>query len=701
MNALVNESHGKFFYVILAFFVFVPLIALGDNPGLYFDAINPDYVAVQLLHPHNPYFVNWQFANPILFMMYCGSINVLMTLVDIILTGKTSVLQHHIESGVVIFLALIIMYKILKCHFGNQRRNKILIAMIGAMPCLISFSLTQEFMFLPGTCFVLFSFLLYEKMRGETVLKNSLLLLAALFYILGWAFYTYFVFLFFFPSFLILAVVHKSKAFDRFVVFIVSSFSFLSGAVLYPIGYLQAFLQRENVGNLSLPFGLLVFLIVYGLSVLLLVLALYKKNKTFLVASVVAVLIGIIFFILFLYKFYPILRELTQALNVLGTNANLKTRLLKVFCFTKAVFSGTNSENLMYGMVKTKFQFVIFYAFIIQNILYFIYLAITRRWKDSFSLRLILIVIVYCLCSLKFVTRMGAHHFVPLVFLLFLLSAAEINEMAPVIKTKKSVFAAYVFAVFFLLANICDRYMVVNYTLYTGGQAESFLYSNQLNKLAYDAIDNVHNGKKEIYIFPEWGFFTGFCYLTENHIPFWTDSSDGALEKFAGEGYDVVICSWRNIKEYENRLTNLGFDIETNPYFQNNGNVAFYKVTGRRDKFFSSHCAVNSFKKIVGFFHDGWISGKSEMLINSDKDAKLQLDFYNPSENDTQENLEIFVDGLLVSSTKVRSGKWTVEAPISATELSRVEIVTSYRQKTTNGDERPLSLLLSDIRFAE
>ena len=389
MNALVNESHDKFFYAILAFFVFVPLIALGDNPGLYFDAINPDYVAVQLLHPHNPYFVNWQFANPILFMMYCGSFNVLMTLVDIILTGKTSVLQHHIESGVVIFFALIIMYKILKCHFGNQRRNKILIAMIGAMPCLISFSLTQEFMFLPGTCFVLISF------------------------------YTYFVFLFFFPSFLILAVVHKSKAFDRFVVFIVSSFSFLSGAVLYPIGYLQAFLQRENVGDLSLPFGLLVFLIVYGLSVLLLVLALYKKNKTFLVASVVAALIGIIFFILFIYKFYPILRELTQALNVLGTNANLKTRLLKVFCFTKAVFSGTNSENLMYGMVKTKFQFVIFYVFIIQNILYFIYLAITRRWKDSLSLRLIFIVIVYCLCSLKFVTRMGAHHFVPLVFLLF------------------------------------------------------------------------------------------------------------------------------------------------------------------------------------------------------------------------------------------------------------------------------------------
>lgn len=36
---------------VLLLIVVVPVILIGDNPGMYFDAVYDDYYAVQLLHP--------------------------------------------------------------------------------------------------------------------------------------------------------------------------------------------------------------------------------------------------------------------------------------------------------------------------------------------------------------------------------------------------------------------------------------------------------------------------------------------------------------------------------------------------------------------------------------------------------------------------------------------------------------------------
>lgn len=572
----VNVSR-KLFIVALFIIVLFPLLMLGDNPGLYYDAVNPDYGAVCLLHPQNQYSKLYFAAYPMLCQIYHGSFNVLLSLIDTVLTGKTSVLQHHLESGIVIFFCLLMVGFILEQNFGRCKKNWMLLIFFATMPCLVTFPLTQYYIELPGTFFTLLSLFLYGKMRKELDDKKSLLLMVISFYVLGFAFYTYYNFLFFFPGMLVLSILQKNGKMNCFKAFILSCFSFLAGAVLYPIGYLKMFLVWKKYGDLFIPLALFVFLAIYGATLILLWIACKKDDKIFSIAAIIASLFGIAFFVLFIYKFYPRFSEIATALNVGGDKADLKTRFLKLFHYIKVAFSGTDGEFLIYGTIQSKFQFSFFCVFLILNCIYLVYSIKTKRWINSLSLRLLFIVALYFLCSLKFATRMQTQHFVPFAFIFFLLAAIEINELLEntlVLRVRKVLF--FILGLFFL-CNIHDRYKIVSHILYTGGTI-NYMYTNQINKLAYDAIDHIHNGQKEIYLFPEWGFLTGFCYLTENRIAYSTDIRDSALTEYTERGYTIIICSWKDITPYEEKLRQHDLVTERQIYLQNNGDVAFYTV---------------------------------------------------------------------------------------------------------------------------
>ena len=82
-------------YFALFAILLIQLIKLGDKPGLYFDAMYPDYIGVQYLFPQQ-YYVRSQAAEPWLCQIYHGNIGVWITLLSVLITGTTSILQHHI-----------------------------------------------------------------------------------------------------------------------------------------------------------------------------------------------------------------------------------------------------------------------------------------------------------------------------------------------------------------------------------------------------------------------------------------------------------------------------------------------------------------------------------------------------------------------------------------------------------------------------
>ena len=76
-------------YFALFAILLIQLIKLGDKPGLYFDAMYPDYIGVQYLFPQQ-YYVRSQAAEPWLCQIYHGNIGVWITLLSVLITGTTS-----------------------------------------------------------------------------------------------------------------------------------------------------------------------------------------------------------------------------------------------------------------------------------------------------------------------------------------------------------------------------------------------------------------------------------------------------------------------------------------------------------------------------------------------------------------------------------------------------------------------------------
>ena len=132
-----------------------------------------------------------------------------------------------------------------------------------------------------------------------------------------------------------------------------------------------------------------------------------------------------------------------------------------------------------------------------------------------------------------------------------------------------------------IIINVRNRYTIMHKIHETGGRGYS---SNQLNELAYDALDRKSEGTKEIYLFPEKGFYTNFSYLTHNEIPYWVcDVNEQDIKYFQNKGYEkFVICYWdsNNAEKYRQALKKtVSGELHEKVYYQRDGEAAFYMIS--------------------------------------------------------------------------------------------------------------------------
>ena len=110
----MTKKHRKMdlavFAVVLSCILF-QVIRCGNLPGLYMDAVNPDYAAVQLRWPglDNE---KGMVAFPWLTQVYHGNLAMIPTFISVLITGSTSVLQMHVVYSVIISLCIMLVYLI-------------------------------------------------------------------------------------------------------------------------------------------------------------------------------------------------------------------------------------------------------------------------------------------------------------------------------------------------------------------------------------------------------------------------------------------------------------------------------------------------------------------------------------------------------------------------------------------------------------
>ena len=105
-------------------------------------------------------------------------------------------------------------------------------------------------------------------------------------------------------------------------------------------------------------------------------------------------------------------------------------------------------------------------------------------------------------------------------------------------------------------------------------------------------------------------------------------------------------------------------------------------------------------RKVSGFYDDGWMSDSATLLVRNKNNAELSLTFYNPVMDVGDDELHICVNEEEILCVPIQSGLWSIHIPIKADEFAKILLKTDYRQHPTNGDERELSLLVSDMQIA-
>lgn len=575
-------------YFALFAILLIQLIKLGDKPGLYFDAMYPDYIGVQYLFPQQ-YYVRSQAAEPWLCQIYHGNIGVWITLLSVLITGTTSILQHHIVYGIFAAACVGMLYSILTHRRVGVPKELAAAAVLvfTVWPCLWTVVITQYYMSLAGSLCVLGCARLYLSYL-ETPDHHTKLI--AGWFLLGVSFYTYFCFLFFVPAFLVatwrVLPRHDWKAtLDRLILCLIS---YLFGCAFYLIGYTQIALYKAGYSLQNLQ-KFLLFVVFYSL--LLLMYELFRRRVSLRYGVLGA---GLVVCAVWAVKVLPYLASNAESLQVMGAEpTSLVQKVAHIFNDFSYLISVLSTQRLIlgYDIIAWDNQ-KIWLFWLVLTVVTFLMERISKRkslpWKALF-----MVWGSYLLCCVAFGSRMQPQHYVPLTFVMVGLVACQMSSLytSVTVLGKKAAarnarIVGVVFTAVLLLVSAVDSTRILQEIRVTGGNGR---FTSQLTQLAYDALENAEQGEKELYLFPDWGFFTGFDYLTRNSIPFQGNLDEEVSGSYFADGGNLVLCCWEkeDVAQYEAFLHKVmgsqTGSIVTEEKYNPNGSLAFYKLTLSHD----------------------------------------------------------------------------------------------------------------------
>ena len=577
-----KKNFDLFVCVLVVVSSFVGLLGATNLPGIYLDAVNPDYLSVQMLYPQ-PDRVSWAIPNwgfPILGQVYHGVFTAYIMAIVIKLVGSTSVVLLHAVNtcyGMIICLGT---YRILNKININKYIAALVTLSLSCMPALFLSYRTQFYIELPGIMFMTFA--IDRLVNWSSNRENKNLFLAGLF--AGISVYCYYNLVFVFLAYiLIILVEEKKELFESKLNCLLTWGSGVAlGIILYVVGYTEIlFFDSPN------RWRVMALIIIVYLSWIVIMLMSVKRKKKFL--YIMSFLITGIFVYYAFKNFMPILLS-----NFSDGISKEKISFVKQVCnqinsvstYLKNMISDASNEYLVFGYEVSKYNLVYLYTVISGTFITFIiwlYRSIKYKKIDNKALFYSWIsVLTYLLIAFVFAkSRLQAQHFVPMIIILSIELAIELDYIYDFVKGKsiKNIVFSLVCVVLIstCLLNAYNSRKIIKELDKTGGNN---LCTEEINNLAEFAKKNYYAGKKELYVFEDWGFMCGFDFLTSNLVAYTTDSSVEYLQAKQKEGYEIIVCCW-NV-ETSNEYINKFKDANMKTYFETmnkrNGDVGFYKI---------------------------------------------------------------------------------------------------------------------------
>lgn len=588
MNKMKKEIY--FFVAFIGMLLFLAIRSAyitNGLPGLYLDSVNPDYMATQLLNP-NDINGNWmvgQYGFPLLCQLYHGIITVFFQMIAIMITGSTSVIQLHILNSLYFVAVVIGVFQILNLAKVSKRISVSTSILLLFSPNLIAIVRSPYYVVLPGIAFTLWAayfilkwYINIEKSHSSLLISGSLV---------GLACYCYFHFLFYVPAFICFIFWATKQEKDRLTTSVISwCVGFLLAMGLYVIGYFKLALWLLPWPDLYKDLAQYFLAVIYYLFTM----GIYKcyacnrGGKLFKIFLICIAALAGGAYLLFVYRVAgDYIKSMMTGLNVggystdyikyllagskaAGHSASIMERIKATIRFAYLALTNESGERWILGettSIGSALPFLILIVLALWN------LILSRKKTENDSPQhivqcfFIVTCIGFIICAVPLATRMQIQHFVTFLFVEYLLLAINLDAIITKINLKdaKKWTACWLLIGFLFSFNWVNQTLLIQQIKTTGGAGR---YSASINFLAEQAKENRANGEKEIYVFPEWGFFCGFNYLTNNQVPLLTHFDIQESISYANQGYVVKICCWRKDGNVDTYLNACSVAVDTN-----------------------------------------------------------------------------------------------------------------------------------------
>lgn len=588
MTAISGKKYDLVVFAAILAIITLQLIKLGNYPGIYFDAINPDYQAVQLLHPLNDQ-PRWSFSWPWLNQPYHGNNGIIITLLSVLVTGSTSVLQYHITYGIVAAIAVFLCYKILTNKVIGVSK---LWAGLGSViliswPSVLTIIITQSYICLFGSVCILGGVLTFLNWLDDVKGPGKL---SICYFLFGLAFYSYFNFLFFLPPLLVCTVIstrrYGSITFDDIVTPLLA---YTLGCGIFIVGWSQKALLMSGVDMNDTGNKVKLFLAVYILLTIAFI-AFFKRikgRKLFLVYLIAGGAVWLI-------KIIPAFEEMSTKYAIIQ-NTTLMEKIDAVLRDYSSILTsrlaGRPDRRLFESVTILNSHVLLFFviAVFVVSVAEFLRRNHNIMWKIPAA-----VILFYLCCCIEFGTRMMQHHYVPLLFITYLGFVLCVQRLFQCIGEPGTTVCGQIadikdvvltIAIVCLMTlNLFNEQKIINQIHDTGGDR---FWASETTELANEAMRRRDKGIHEMILL-EWGFNFSFDYLTMNRIPHVVTFSINAINKplitkYYKNGNDIVAYYWnkKNTSVYMNILKSISKGTGTLTYKEwtdRNGRLEFCEI---------------------------------------------------------------------------------------------------------------------------
>lgn len=505
-------------------------------PGLYMDAINPDYLAAQTLYGRiqNPV---WRMPGPtvpILGNLYHGVQNYYVGLAVFPLMG-TNIVSARIAQSLFGALIVLLVYGLVRRATASPWVALAAGAGLATDIAFVASFRTQNYIILGGQAWLLASLLLL--LHSDQPSRRGRALLIASGVCFGLAAYGYFVHLFFAPAVLALLLFWRRNDPVRTQLFCWGA-GFVLGMLPYVFGYAWA------IGTMG------------GFT-----------------------------------PFFEWLPSALAGLNPLSENRGYFAGLFTALKLARGALLNSGNEVMLLGQARSA-DGILVWLLVNLVALATCAIALASRWRSGLNGRqgflwLAAMPVCYILVAAILGSRLWLHHFSVLVAFAYIVLALALHEVHLLVQRKfanrraVAVAKPLVFALLasvMLVANISEQNKFFERLVETGGVGYATNASTALAESALGERDDA------VYLFPEWGFFMPFAFLTGNQVRYELEVSAGALAKHLGQCHQVRLAFWhaRDADRYRGSLSALGVrDLRLYTFTRRDGAPALYLWAGR------------------------------------------------------------------------------------------------------------------------